>query len=198
MLSVENVSKSYRTRHGRREVLKGASFRLGFKSKGQFRGHAYDRTVEHRPDQHEVDNFRDLVSTIGVSRTASPAIRAVEAPLPEIAQGKDLIVFHPWPSGARSHLREWPEKNWLELAERLRQLKQPLGLLVTLEVGKIFAEGEGEVQEMIDICDFANGLSRQLYGLTIASERPNHRILENWHPLGLIGIISAFNFPVAV
>ena len=84
------------------------------------------------------------------------------------------------------------------LAERLRQLKQPLGLLVTLEVGKIFAEGEGEVQEMIDICDFANGLSRQLYGLTIASERPNHRILENWHPLGLIGIISAFNFPVAV
>jgi len=69
---------------------------------------------------------------------------------------------------------------------------------VTLEVGKILAEGEGEVQEMIDVCDFANGLSRQLYGLTIASERPNHRILENWHPLGLIGIISAFNFPVAV
>jgi aldehyde dehydrogenase (NAD+) len=84
------------------------------------------------------------------------------------------------------------------LAERLRQLKRPVGLLVTLEVGKIFAEGEGEVQEMIDICDFANGLSRQLYGLTIVSERPNHRILENWHPLGLIGIISAFNFPVAV
>jgi aldehyde dehydrogenase (NAD+) len=84
------------------------------------------------------------------------------------------------------------------LAERVRQLKRPLGLLVTLEVGKIFAEGEGEVQEMIDICDFANGLSRQLYGLTIASERPNHRILENWHPLGVIGIISAFNFPVAV
>jgi aldehyde dehydrogenase (NAD+) len=84
------------------------------------------------------------------------------------------------------------------LAERLRQLKRPLGLLVTLEAGKILAEGEGEVQEMIDICDFANGMSRQLYGLTIASERPNHRILENWHPLGLIGIISAFNFPVAV
>ena len=84
------------------------------------------------------------------------------------------------------------------LAEQLRKFKRALGLLVTLEVGKISAEGEGEVQEMIDVCDFANGLSRQLYGLTIASERPNHRILENWHPLGLIGIISAFNFPVAV
>jgi aldehyde dehydrogenase (NAD+) len=84
------------------------------------------------------------------------------------------------------------------LGERLRTLKGPLGKLVSLEAGKIVAEGEGEVQEMIDICDFANGLSRQLYGLTIASERPNHRMLEQWHPLGVIGIISAFNFPVAV
>jgi aldehyde dehydrogenase (NAD+) len=85
-----------------------------------------------------------------------------------------------------------------KLSERLRELKAPLGRLVSLEVGKILAEGEGEVQEMIDICDFASGLSRQLYGLTIASERANHRMLEQWHPLGLIGIISAFNFPVAV
>jgi aldehyde dehydrogenase (NAD+) len=84
------------------------------------------------------------------------------------------------------------------LSERLRELKAPLGRLVSLETGKILAEGEGEVQEMIDICDFANGLSRQLYGLTIASERENHRIFEQWHPLGLVGIISAFNFPVAV
>ena len=84
------------------------------------------------------------------------------------------------------------------LSDRFRELKTPLGRLVSLEAGKILAEGEGEVQEMIDICDFANGLSRQLYGLTIASERPNHRMLEQWHPLGLIGIISAFNFPVAV
>jgi aldehyde dehydrogenase (NAD+) len=84
------------------------------------------------------------------------------------------------------------------LSARLRELKTPLGRLVSLEAGKILAEGEGEVQEMIDICDFANGLSRQLHGLTIASERPNHRMLEQWHPLGLIGIISAFNFPVAV
>ena len=72
------------------------------------------------------------------------------------------------------------------------------GRLVTLEAGKILAEGEGEVQEMIDICDFAVGLSRQLYGLTIASERPQHRMMEQWHPLGVVGIISAFNFPVAV
>jgi len=84
------------------------------------------------------------------------------------------------------------------LGQRLRELKTHLGHLVSLEAGKILAEGEGEVQEMIDICDFANGLSRQLYGLTIASERPGHRMLEQWHPLGLIGIISAFNFPVAV
>jgi len=84
------------------------------------------------------------------------------------------------------------------LAESWRKLQRPLGLLVTLEVGKIVAEGEGEVQEMIDICDFATGLSRQLYGLTIASERSDHRMLENWHPLGIVGIISAFNFPVAV
>src|SRR5881396_632759 len=84
------------------------------------------------------------------------------------------------------------------LGNALRELKHELGQLVTLEAGKIIAEGEGEVQEMIDICDFAVGLSRQLYGLTIASERPQHRMLEQWHPLGVIGIITAFNFPVAV
>ena len=83
-------------------------------------------------------------------------------------------------------------------AEELRAHKQALGALVTLEVGKVSSEGEGEVQEMIDICDFAVGLSRQLYGLTIASERPGHRMMEQWHPLGVVGIISAFNFPVAV
>lgn len=80
----------------------------------------------------------------------------------------------------------------------LREAKDDLGLLVTLETGKIRSEGLGEVQEMIDMCDFAVGLSRQLYGLTIASERPNHRLIEQWHPLGPIGVITAFNFPVAV
>ena len=84
------------------------------------------------------------------------------------------------------------------LGEELRASKEALGALVTLEVGKIVSEGLGEVQEMIDICDFAVGLSRQLYGLTIASERPGHRMTEQWHPLGPCAIISAFNFPVAV
>lgn len=83
-------------------------------------------------------------------------------------------------------------------AEELRLHKQELGELVTIENGKILQEGLGEVQEMIDICDFAVGLSRQLYGLTIASERPGHKLLETWHPLGPIAVITAFNFPVAV
>ena len=82
--------------------------------------------------------------------------------------------------------------------EELRAAKKELGALVTLESGKILQEGLGEVQEMIDICDFAVGLSRQLYGLTIASERPGHRMAETWHPLGTCVVISAFNFPVAV
>jgi aldehyde dehydrogenase (NAD+) len=84
------------------------------------------------------------------------------------------------------------------LGEELRAAKTDLGRLVSIEAGKIPSEGLGEVQEMIDICDFAVGLSRQLYGLTIATERPGHRMMETWHPLGVIGIISAFNFPVAV
>jgi aldehyde dehydrogenase (NAD+) len=85
-----------------------------------------------------------------------------------------------------------------QIGAALRARKADLGLLVTLETGKIRTEGEGEVQEMIDMCDFAVGLSRQLYGLTIASERPRHRMIEQWQPLGPIGIITAFNFPVAV
>ena len=83
-------------------------------------------------------------------------------------------------------------------AEELRVHKDALGALVTLESGKILAEGCGEVQEMIDICDFAVGLSRQLYGLTMPSERPGHKLAEYWHPMGIVGVISAFNFPVAV
>ncbi|MEW5901565.1 MAG: aldehyde dehydrogenase family protein [Acidobacteriota bacterium] len=85
-----------------------------------------------------------------------------------------------------------------DLGEALKELKEPLGELVSLEMGKIKAEGWGEVQEMIDICDFAVGLSRQLYGLTMHSERPGHRMYEQWHPLGAVGVITAFNFPVAV
>jgi aldehyde dehydrogenase (NAD+) len=85
-----------------------------------------------------------------------------------------------------------------QLGNRLREAKSDLGQLVTLEMAKIIAEGEGEVQEMVDICDFAVGLSRQLYGLTMQSERPDHRMFEQWHPLGVVGVITAFNFPVAV
>jgi aldehyde dehydrogenase (NAD+) len=85
-----------------------------------------------------------------------------------------------------------------QLGNRLREKKAALGALVTLEMGKIRSEGEGEVQEMIDVCDFATGLSRQLYGLTMQSERPDHHMREQWHPLGVVGVISAFNFPVAV
>src|SRR5262245_48465800 len=84
------------------------------------------------------------------------------------------------------------------LGVALRECKADLAKLVTLETGKILVESEGEVQEMIDICDFGVGLSRQLYGLTIASERPKHRLMEQWHPLGVVGVITAFNFPIAV
>ena len=82
--------------------------------------------------------------------------------------------------------------------DELRSHKAALGRLVSIEAGKILQEGTGEVQEMVDICDFAVGLSRQLYGLTIASERPGHRMMETWHPLGVVGVVTAFNFPVAV
>jgi len=85
-----------------------------------------------------------------------------------------------------------------QIAEELRKYKADLGALVSIEMGKILAEGQGEVQEMIDMADFAVGLSRQLYGLTMHSERPGHRMYEQWHPLGVVGVISAFNFPVAV
>src|SRR5712692_2926180 len=97
-------------------------------------------------------------------------------------------------------LRPAPRRGELvrQLGELLRAHKTALGELVSLETGKIRAEGLGEVQEMIDICDFAVGLSRQLHGLTIASERPYHRLMEQWHPLGVVGIVTAFNFPVAV
>ncbi|OFY65686.1 MAG: aldehyde dehydrogenase [Bacteroidetes bacterium RIFCSPLOWO2_02_FULL_36_8] len=85
-----------------------------------------------------------------------------------------------------------------QIGDRLRKFKEPLGKLVSYEMGKIYQEGLGEVQEMIDICDFSVGLSRQLYGLTMHSERKNHRMYEQYHPLGIVGVISAFNFPVAV
>jgi aldehyde dehydrogenase (NAD+) len=108
-------------------------------------------------------------------------------------------------AGAAQAFRDWrttpaPKRGEVvrQLGNILREYKEPLGDLVTLEMGKIRGEGHGEVQEMIDICDFAVGLSRQLYGLTMSSERPGHRMFEQWHPLGILGLITSFNFPVAV
>jgi L-aminoadipate-semialdehyde dehydrogenase len=100
-------------------------------------------------------------------------------------------VWRSWPAPRRGEVVR-------QIGEALRKKKEPLGRLVSYEMGKSLQEGYGEVQEMIDICDFAVGLSRQLHGLTMHSERPGHRMYEQWHPLGVVGIISAFNFPVAV
>ena len=137
----------------------------------------------------------------GTLPVASPITGEVVARVPEATQAEVTDVV------GRAHAAwlEWrmvpaPRRGEFVrlLGEQLRANKQALGRLVSLEVGKVLSEGLGEVQEMIDICDFAVGLSRQLYGLTIQSERPEHRLTEQWHPAGVVGVISAFNFPVAV
>ncbi len=118
------------------------------------------------------------------------------------ATDKDYNTVVEQAQKAYAQWKSWPAPKRGEVVrqygQKLRAHKQDLGTLVTIEMGKTLQEGLGEVQEMIDICDFAVGLSRQLYGLTIASERPMHRMFEQYHPLGIVGIISAFNFPVAV
>ena len=148
-----------------------------------------------------------ILSRLGVSLTEgalparSPITGEVLASFPDQgAAGAEAAI-----ATAKAAFRDWrnvpaPKRGELVRlwAEELRAHKADLGRLVSIEVGKVTSEGLGEVQEMIDICDFAVGLSRQLYGLTIASERPDHRMMETWHPLGVIGVISAFNFPVAV
>ncbi len=134
----------------------------------------------------------DVISPINGERIASVA-QVTEDEYDKIVD-KAHAAFQQWrrvPAPQRGEVVR-------QLGNRLREVKHELGQLVTLEMGKILPEGEGEVQEMIDICDFATGLSRQLYGLTMHSERPQHRMYEQWHPLGVVGIISAFNFPVAV
>jgi aldehyde dehydrogenase (NAD+) len=126
------------------------------------------------------------------------------AGIASIAQGNnadyELVVASSQETFAEWRMLPAPQRGEYvrQLGNALRDHKEALGALVALEMGKIAAEGEGEVQEMIDIADFAVGLSRQLYGLTIASERPRHRMMEQWHPLGPVGVITAFNFPVAV
>jgi L-aminoadipate-semialdehyde dehydrogenase len=132
---------------------------------------------------------RSPIDGAEIGRVAFDSPSAIEAKIASSA-----IAFRQWrdvPAPRRGELVRL-------LGEELRANKEALGRLVTLEAGKILQEGLGEVQEMIDICDFAVGLSRQLYGLTIASERPGHRMMEQWHPAGPVAVISAFNFPVAV
>ncbi len=138
-----------------------------------------------------IRNSGDLVSTSPID---GAEIGRVEAGDPIQAAAAATAAFAQWrtvPAPRRGKLVRL-------LGEELRAAKSSLAQLVTLEAGKIVQESLGEVQEMIDICDFAVGLSRQLYGLTIASERPSHRMMEQWHPLGPVLVISAFNFPVAV
>jgi len=136
----------------------------------------------------------DLTVTTPVDGSELAKLRVTTQAEVDAAIEKSVAAFRVWrdvPGPIRGELVR-------RLGEKLREKKEDLAMLVSLECGKILEEGRGEVQEMIDICDFAVGLSRQLYGLTIASERPNHVMQENWLPLGPIGIISAFNFPVAV
>jgi aldehyde dehydrogenase (NAD+) len=148
-----------------------------------------------------------LLSRLGVTLTKGPL--PAHSPitgemLAQIAEDSPAIAIARIDAAHRA-FRDWrtvpaPKRGELVRlwAEELRAHKADLGRLVSIEVGKVLSEGLGEVQEMIDICDFALGLSRQLYGYTIASERPEHRMMETWHPLGVVSVISAFNFPVAV
>ncbi|MGY3146473.1 aldehyde dehydrogenase (NAD+) [Bradyrhizobium sp. USDA 3397] len=152
----------------------------------------------------------ELLAELGVDRTHymdgalkvhTPITGEIIGDVQETSASEAVAVIE----AAHTAFRVWrlvpaPKRGELVrlLGEELRVHKEALGQLVSIEVGKIISEGLGEVQEMIDICDFAVGLSRQLYGLTIATERTEHRMMESWHPLGVAGIISAFNFPVAV
>ena len=147
------------------------------------------------PDQWLDDRQSKLITSF--NPTTGEPIAKVSLATPK--------TYHSVVQHAQAAFEQWrqipaPHRGQLirDLGDIVRQYKEPLGDLITLEMGKIRIEGHGEVQEMIDICDFAVGLSRQLYGLTMHSERPNHRMYEQWHPLGPIGVITAFNFPVAV
>jgi aldehyde dehydrogenase (NAD+) len=152
------------------------------------------------------EEARQLLASLGVTgegclESRSPIDGAV---IGSVAEASSADVTAACEQAQEAYLR-WrtvpaPRRGELVrlIGEELRAAKELLARLVTLEAGKIIQEGLGEVQEMIDICDYAVGLSRQLYGLTIASERANHRMIEQWHPLGVVGVITAFNFPVAV
>jgi aldehyde dehydrogenase (NAD+) len=133
------------------------------------------------------------------------SVSPVDGKLIGAVQGADEKVYHKVVQTSLQAFKEWrkwpaPKRGEVvrQIGEALREKKESLSKLVSYEMGKSYQEGLGEVQEMIDICDFAVGLSRQLHGLTMHSERPNHRMYEQWHPIGPVGIITAFNFPVAV
>ena len=137
-------------------------------------------------------NGKELVSyNPATGEPIARVIQATEDTYERVIQAAaaSFLEWRETPAPARGQLIR-------DVAALVREYKEPLGDLVSLEMGKIQAEGRGEVQEMIDICDFAVGLSRQLYGLTMHSERADHRMYEQYHPLGIVGIISSFNFPV--
>jgi len=155
------------------------------------------------------DHAREILARLGVTGLSADGGTAVRTPIDGSVLAHvafdDAKAIEAKVAGAARAFRAWrcvpaPRRGELVrlLGEELRAAKADLATLVTLEAGKIASEGAGEVQEMIDICDFAVGLSRQLHGLTIASERPGHAMRETWHPLGPVAVISAFNFPVAV
>jgi aldehyde dehydrogenase (NAD+) len=167
--------------------------------------------------------MHSVLSTLGLRETNAGACFGPDAWIVD-PRGDELVSYNPTTgkplatvvtatadayeqvtSGAHESFLAWrevpaPKRGALvrDLGQAVRERKEALGDLVSLEMGKIRAEGHGEVQELIDICEFAAGLSRQLYGVTMHSERPSHRMYEQWHPLGVVGVITAFNFPVAV
>ncbi len=136
----------------------------------------------------------ELVSTSPIDESVIATVRMAGAEDYEKVMRQAVEAFGKW------RMHPAPKRGQIvrEIGDELRKHKDDLGALVSLEMGKILAEGRGEVQEMIDVADFAVGLSRQLYGLTMPSERPGHRMYEQWHPLGVAGVVTAFNFPVAV
>src|SRR2546423_8591573 len=161
-----------------------------------------------RPDTSDAAPLLENLGATPAGHGSGEVLESMD-PSTGVAQGRVPVVtraeYDARVDAGLNRFAEWrarpaPKRGELvrRLGELLREHKESLGELVSLETGKIRSEGLGEVQEMIDICDFAVGLSRQLHGLTIASERPSHRLMEQWHPLGAVGIVTAFNFPVAV
>ena len=165
---------------------------MSLPSADELRSQAHDALRRCGIDPDAIVGERPVISPVNGQPLAS--VRWREAAEVADAVGLAGSAFRIWrsvPAPVRGGLVR-------RFGELLREHKQDLATLVSLEVGKIRSEAAGEVQEMIDICEFAVGLSRQLYGRTISSERPGHRLMETWHPLGVVGVISAFNFPVAV